>query len=79
MVTLTYDERGFGGEDDINYGNMFKVLLKTNDAQIILISTSTCSDRPGMKDGKFRTPPTCMLQGLGSCADTFTKFQMNKE
>ena len=36
MVTLTYDERGFGGEDDINYGNMFKVLLKTNDAQIIL-------------------------------------------
>lgn len=79
MVTLTYDERGFGCEDDINYGDMFKVLLKTNDAQIILISTSTCSDRPGMKDGKFRKPPTCMLQGLGSCADTFTKFQMNKE
>lgn len=71
MATLTYDERGFGYEDDINYGNMFKVLLKTDDAQIILIPSSTCSDRPGMKDGKFRTPPTRMLWGLGSCADTY--------
>ena len=73
MVTFTYDERGFGCEDDINYGNMFKVLLKKDDARIILIPTSPCSDRPGMKDGKFSPPlpTTCMLRGLGSCADTY--------
>lgn len=61
MATLIYDERGFGCEDDINYGNIFKVLLKTDDAQIILTPSSTCSDRPGMKDGTFRTSPTRML------------------
>lgn len=66
MVTFTYDERGFGCEDDINYGNRFKVLLKKDDAQIILIPTSPCSDRSGMKDRKFSPPLPHNLHAVGS-------------